>query len=272
MLNLRLISGLESRGRITLRSFRRWSHSSVDKEEISKFATQASSWWDPTGPASMLHRMNPVRVAFIRSALELQNPVRNKRKPLEGLNILDVGCGVGILSEPLARLGANVLGCDASEASIHVAKQHRREPLTSLYYTTRTVEELMKDPRRFDCVIASEVIEHVNEPRQFLSDCVSLLSSNGTFILSTINRTVMSYLATKVLAEDLLRLLPEGTHDWQKYPTPEEVAGELSAISMSVDEVAGMVFNPITRDFHLSENTAVNYILRASRDRSASSE
>ncbi|KAJ8902870.1 hypothetical protein NDN08_006190 [Rhodosorus marinus] len=252
---------------MAVRAFVRRAHSSVNSSEISQFASQAEQWWDLKGPASMLHRMNPVRVAFVRSALEELSKEGNFRRPLKNLRILDVGCGVGILSEPLARLGAEVHGCDASEASIEVAKSHQPDDLPNLRYSTATVEQLSaRKTQNFDCVILSEVIEHVNEPANFLANCASLVSSDGRLVLSTINRTVSSFLATKVVAEHMVRLLPVGTHDWRKYAKPEEVAGQLSLLNMNVDEVAGIEFNPLTRRFQLSSNLSVNYILSASKE------
>jgi len=220
--------------------------------------------------SSRLHRVNPVRVAFVRSALEGLSRYGNVRRPLQNLKILDVGCGVGILSEPLARLGAEVHGCDASEASIEVAKSHKPDDLPNLRYSTVTVEQLSaRKTQKFDCVILSEVIEHVNEPTNFLANCASLVAPDGRLVLSTINRTVSSFLATKIVAEHMVRLLPVGTHDWRKYAKPEEVAGQLSLLNMNVDEVAGIEFNPLSRRFQLSSNLSVNYILSASKDKPA---
>lgn len=220
----------------------------------------------------MLHRMNPTRVAFIRAAIERNGKPRgsgkaSERRSLAGVKILDVGCGVGILSEPLARLGADVLGVDASEASIIAAKKHCSEShLESLQYRVNSVEDLLKEEHRYDCVIASEVIEHVNEPSMFLTNCTSLLKSSGVFVLSSINRTVASYLLTISLAENVLGLLPPGTHNWRKYPSPEEIAAVLKTNGLQVDELTGMIFNIHTRYGHSS--TSSNHPVPGSKKKS----
>ncbi|XP_058100975.1 ubiquinone biosynthesis O-methyltransferase, mitochondrial [Magnolia sinica] len=237
--------------------------SSVKDIEIDKFAAMAESWWDSDGPFKPLHSMNPTRVSFIRSMLCRhfgKDPYCPR--PLEGLKIVDVGCGGGILSEPLARMGAIVTGIDAVEKNIRIARLHAGlDPLTSsIEYCCTTAEQLVEKQRTFDAVIALEVIEHVADPSEFCKSLAALTASNGATLISTINRSVRAYATAIIAAEYILHWLPKGTHQWSSFLTPEELVLILQRASISVQEIAGFVYNPLTGQWSLSDDTSVNFI------------
>ncbi|KAJ6796397.1 ubiquinone biosynthesis O-methyltransferase, mitochondrial [Iris pallida] len=243
--------------------------SSLNEAEVAKFAAIADTWWDFEGPFKPLHAMNPTRVSFIRSALcrhFRKDP--NCARPFEGLKIIDVGCGGGILSEPLARMGATVAGIDAVEKNIKIARIHAGlDPLTStIDYSCATAEQLVRENKKFDVVIASEVIEHVADPAEFCKSLSSLTVPSGATVISTINRSVRSYAAAIVVAEYLLSWLPKGTHEWSKFLTPEELAMILQRASISVQEMAGMVYNPLTGEWSLSDDTSINFIVLGTKE------
>jgi 2-polyprenyl-6-hydroxyphenyl methylase / 3-demethylubiquinone-9 3-methyltransferase len=259
----------------------RKSTTSVDEGEVAKFNVQAAKWWDPNGYAAPLHRMNPVRIAFIRAAIERRRAevagaaaddsaaALAAQKPLSGVSIVDVGCGGGLVTEPLARLGADVLGVDMSVEGVSVARAHAaRDPFFKaggrLRYEVRAVEDLVAESAGFDTVLALEVVEHVAKPEEFLRNCAAVVKPGGLLVLSTLNRTVASYALGIVAAERILRWLPEGTHNWSRFPTPHEVSLALEVDGgMVCDEVAGMSFNLFRNSFYLSEDTSVNYIMTA---------
>ncbi|PIA25953.1 hypothetical protein AQUCO_10200015v1 [Aquilegia coerulea] len=237
--------------------------SSLNESELLKFSSIAETWWDSQGPFKPLHVMNPTRLAFIRSTL-----CRHFRKdpcsarPFEGLKIVDVGCGGGILSEPLARMGATVTGVDAVEKNITIARLHAEsDPVTSaIEYCCTTAEKLVEEQRKFDAVISLEVIEHVANPAEFCKSLGSLTVPNGATLISTINRSMRSYAAAIVGAEYILRWLPKGTHQWSSFLTPEELVLILNRASISVQEMAGFVYNPLTGRWALSDDIGVNFI------------
>ncbi|KAJ7549630.1 hypothetical protein O6H91_07G060900 [Diphasiastrum complanatum] len=206
--------------------------------------------------------MNPVRLSFIRSALCKKFQNSNDPRPLEGLNVIDVGCGGGLLCEPLARMGAQVTGIDAVEKNIIVASLHAaKDPLTSsINYSCSTAEQLVQEQQRFDVVTALEVIEHVADPKEFCSSLTSLLKPDGVVVISTINRSISAYGLAIVAAEYILGWLPKGTHDWFKLITPEELALLADHSSLKVQEMAGMVYNPLVGTWSLSDDLNVNYI------------
>lgn len=242
--------------------------SSLNAEEVAKFAAVAETWWDFEGPFKPLHLINPTRLSFIRSAL-----CRHFRKdpysarPFEGLKIVDVGCGGGILSEPLARMGATVTGIDAVEKNIRIASVHAGlDPLTSsIDYSCTTAEQLVREQRKFDAVIALEVIEHVADPSEFCKSLAALAVPNGVVVISTLNRSMKSYAAAIVGAEYILNWIPKGTHEWSKFLTPEELILILQRASISVQEMAGFTYNPLTGEWSLSDDTSVNYIAFGSK-------
>ncbi|XP_038985136.1 ubiquinone biosynthesis O-methyltransferase, mitochondrial isoform X2 [Phoenix dactylifera] len=245
--------------------------SSLNEAEVAKFAAIAETWWDFEGPFKPLHLMNPTRVSFIRSTL-----CRHFKKdpycarPFQGLQIIDVGCGGGILSEPLARMGATVTGIDAVEKNIKIARIHAvwsispynknaSDPVTSsIEYCCTTAEELVKVNKKFDAVIALEVIEHVADPLEFCKSLAALTAPAGATVISTINRSVRSYATAIIAAEYLLNWLPKGTHQWSRFLTSEELVLILQRASIS--EMAGFVYNPLTGEWSLSDDTSVNFI------------
>ncbi|KAM0933679.1 putative methyltransferase [Dioscorea sansibarensis] len=243
--------------------------SSLNEAEVAKFAAIAETWWDFEGPFKPLHQMNPTRISFIRSAL-----CRHFRKdpfctrPFEGLRVIDVGCGGGILAEPLARMGASVTGIDAVEKNIKIARIHAEsDPLTSsIEYHCTTAELLVKENKKFDAVIALEVIEHVADPSEFCKSLAALTVPNGATVISTINRTMRAFATAIVAAEYLLRWLPKGTHDWSSFLTPEELVLILQRTSISVKEMAGFAYNPLTGEWSLTDDLGVNFIAYGVRE------
>lgn len=249
--------------------------SSLNEIELAKFSSIAETWWDSQGPFKPLHALNPTRLAFIRSAL-----CRHFRKdplsarPFEGLKIVDVGCGGGILSEPLARMGATVTGVDAVERNIKIARLHAEsDPVTSsIEYCCTTAEKLVEEQREYDAVISLEVIEHVANPADFCKSLGSLTASNGATVISTINRSMRAYAATIIAAEYILQWLPKGTHEWSKFLTPEELVLIMNRASISVQEMAGFVYNPLTGRWALSDDIGVNFIAFGTKNNQQSRE
>ncbi|CAL1402966.1 unnamed protein product [Linum trigynum] len=242
--------------------------SSLKDHELAKFAAISDTWWDSEGPFKPLHAMNPTRLAFIRSTLcrhFSKDP--NVPKPFEGLEIVDVGCGGGILSEPLARLGATVTGVDAVEKNIKIAHLHADlDPTTStIDYVCTTAEKLVEEGRQFDAVMSLEVIEHVADPAEFCKSLAALTRPGGAVVISTINRSIRAYAAAIVAAEYILHWLPRGTHQWSSFLTPEELVMILKRSSIDVEEMAGFVLNPLTGKWLLSDDVSVNFIAFATK-------
>lgn len=243
--------------------------SSLKQHELAKFAAISDTWWDSEGPFKPLHNMNPTRLAFIRSTLcrhFSKDP--NCARPFEGLKIVDVGCGGGILSEPLARMGATVTGVDAVEKNINVARLHADlDPETStIEYCCTTAEKLVEEQRKFDAVIALEVIEHVAAPAEFCKSLAALAYPGGATVISTINRSMRAYVTAIVAAEYLLNWLPKGTHQWSSFLTPEELVLILQRASINVKEMAGFVYSPLTGRWSLSDDISVNFIAYGTKD------
>lgn len=241
---------------------------------------QASQWWDPQGPAGPLHRLNPLRLSYIRASIEKtvlcakdfapgNGGNHGRDGPLSGVSIVDAGCGGGIVAEPLARLGAKVLGIDMAREAIDVAKGHMVKDVGLLKkgllsYRECAVEDLVNEGRIFDTVLALEIVEHVTDPAAFLKNCSKLVADGGLLVLSTLNRTFMSYVLGIIAAERIFGWLPPGTHDWERFPKPGEVKAVLeSQTNMSVSDIVGVQYNPFNRKFRLSENVDINYILTA---------
>ncbi|CAM0134816.1 unnamed protein product [Umbelopsis sp. WA50703] len=253
----------------------------IDAEEVKKFSAKSAEWWDPHGEFGMLHIMNPTRVSYIRDRVA---PSTSKNTPFEGLRMLDIGCGGGLLSESLVRLGGNVLGADASYSNVQMAKLHsRKDPLLwtgpgKLEYQNTTAEDLLSNGESFDVVLAMEIIEHVNNPSEFLRVCADMVRPGGKLLLSTISRTPMAYFLTNFMAEDVLRMVHKGTHDWSKYIKSEELVEAIRELpgNWTVDDVRGIAWNPLKGRWVLSEKNGdigvagfneleVNYVLSASK-------
>jgi 2-polyprenyl-6-hydroxyphenyl methylase/3-demethylubiquinone-9 3-methyltransferase len=238
--------------------------SSVISSEVARFDELGEAWWDPEGPMAPLHRLSPIRVGWARNFLL----AHFKREPragalLAGLDVLDVGCGAGLFAEPLARLGANVLGVDPSAKSIEAARRHAEETGAKAAYRAATVEELMAEPRRFDVASAMEVVEHVADPARFVASAASLIKPGGLFLASTLNRTLKSFAFAIVGAEYVLRWLPPGTHRWERFVTPEELAASARAAGLRPVERRGIVYDPLRGAWRLSADLSVNYLFAA---------
>lgn len=240
---------------------------SVDAAEVERFSRMAADWWNPNGKFAPLHRFNPVRLAFIRDQALIRfgrDPAA--RRPFEGLRLLDIGCGGGLLSEPMARLGFEVTAVDASERNIGAAKAHATETGLQINYLCSTVETLAEEgSESFDVILNMEVIEHVADPAQFLKDCARLLSPGGLMIVATLNRTAKAMALAVVGAEHVLRWLPVGTHDWRKFVRPEELRSWLDGEEVAVEGPFGVSFSPLTGRWSQSADTAVNYMMTVTR-------
>ncbi|OIW02859.1 hypothetical protein TanjilG_29635 [Lupinus angustifolius] len=268
---------LQSSSNATQRCFSKLPHhhphttpkSSLKDNELAKFAAISETWWDSEGPFKPLHVMNPTRLAFIRSTLcrhFKRDP--NSVRPLEGLKIVDVGCGGGILSEPLARMGATVTGVDAVEKNIKIAQLHAdMDPTTSnIEFCCTTAEKLVEQGRQFDAVMALEVIEHVAEPADFCKSLSALTIPEGATVISTINRSMRAFATAIVAAEYILGWLPKGTHQWTTFLTPMELVLILQQAGINVEEMAGFVYNPLTGRWSLSDDISVNFIAFATKN------
>jgi 2-polyprenyl-6-hydroxyphenyl methylase / 3-demethylubiquinone-9 3-methyltransferase len=237
---------------------------SVISSEVARFEALGASSWDPEGPMAPLHRLSPVRVGWARDLLA----THFKREPqagapLAGLDLLDIGCGAGLFAEPLARLGANVLGVDPSAKSVDAARRHAEETGARAEYRAAALEELAAEPRRFDAVSAMEVVEHVADPARFVACAASLIKPGGLFLASTLNRTLKSFALAIVGAEYVLRWLPSGTHRWEQFVTPEELAAASRAAGLKPFERRGMVYDPLRGAWRLSTDLGVNYLFAA---------
>lgn len=234
---------------------------SLDRDEVHRFSQRAETWWDPNGDFATLHRINPLRLAFIRE--HCLRHFGHSGSALAGRSALDVGCGGGILSEPLARMGAAVTGIDPSEPSIDAAKAHARAGGLEIDYRALTAEALAAEERRFDVVLAMEVLEHVADVPAFLKTCALLTKPGGLFFCATLNRTFKSYALAILGAEYVLRWVPVGTHDWHKFITPDELKSGLSRAGLPLAAMEGIVFDPLAGSWRRSADTDVNYMALA---------
>lgn len=239
----------------------------VDRAEIARFASMAADWWSPTGSFRPLHRLNPLRLAYIRdtACVRFHRDAR-ALDSLAGLTVLDVGCGGGLLAEPLSRLGADVLGIDAGEDAVRVATTHAAETGTTAHFRNTTVETLAAEGVTFDIVLAMEILEHVADVDLFLAACAKVLKPGGVLFVATLNRTPKSWMAAVVAAEWILRWLPRGTHDWKRFIRPSELAAVLRRHRLSVGGLTGIVYAPLADDFRLAPHDLdINYMGWAAR-------
>jgi 2-polyprenyl-6-hydroxyphenyl methylase/3-demethylubiquinone-9 3-methyltransferase len=238
----------------------------ADAEEIERFERLADDWWNPSGRMALLHRLNPLRIGYIRDGLARElgrDPLTPQA--LEGVRVLDVGCGGGVLSEPLARLGAKVTGIDESTDLIAVAQAHAEGQNLDIDYRRVSLEDLNPSEHLFDAVVSMEVLEHVADPTTFIGACSSLVAPGGKLFMATINRTSKSYALAILGAEYMLRWVPIGTHQWQKFVKPSELARALRSAKLEIDDLTGVALNPLSRNWRCVKDTSVNYMITASR-------
>jgi len=240
--------------------------STLDEREVARFRALAEKWWDPQGAFAPLHAIGPERMRFLREQL-VSHFARdgNAARPLEGLRIADIGCGGGLVSEPLARLGASVTGIDPAEENAAAARAHAADSGLEIDYRAARVEDLATEGAQYDAVIALEVVEHVPDVQAFIGVCAQTLRPGGMMLLSTINRTARAFALAIVGAEYVLRWLPRGTHQWERFVTPDELAAALRAGGLRVVETRGLTFNPLTREWRLSDDAGVNYFMSAAK-------
>jgi 2-polyprenyl-6-hydroxyphenyl methylase/3-demethylubiquinone-9 3-methyltransferase len=243
------------------------SASTIDAGEVARFERMAKTWWDERGPMAPLHKFNPVRLAYIRDQAAAHfNRDKKQAGCLTGLRILDIGCGGGILSEPLARLGASMVGADPATANIEVARSHAAQEGLSIDYRDATAESLADAGERFDIVLAMEVVEHVTDVDLFVRRCGEMVKPGGMMIAATINRTVKSFALAIVGAEYILRWLPRGTHRWDKFVTPDELETAMSHADLRVVDERGVIYNLLSDAWQLSDDMDVNYMLTAAKN------
>ena len=233
--------------------------SSVNKKEIEKFSKMAAEWWDPAGKFKPLHKFNPIRIKYIKENIISNFKLKIKKKPLDKINILDIGCGGGLLSEPMTRLGATVTGIDASNKNINIAKLHAKKNKLNINYICSSPENL-KIKKKFDVILNMEIIEHVENIETFLETCSNLLNKNGIMFVATINKTLKSYLFAIIGAEYILRWLPIGTHDWEKFVKPSDLINISKNCKLNLDRIDGVKFNLVKNEWSLSSDKSVNYI------------
>jgi len=243
--------------------------SSIDTAEVERFSRMAATWWDPRGPMAALHKFNPVRLAYIRdqAAARFDRDAK-KLDCLKGLRMLDIGCGAGILSEPLARLGASVVGADPAEENIEAARAHAEATGVTVDYRATTAEDLAEAGEKFDVVLAMEVVEHVVDVPAFVDSCASMVKPGGLLIAATLNRTLKSFALAIVGAEYVLRWVPRGTHQWDKFVKPEELERAIEDAGLDVIGERGVIYNPLADRWQLSSDMDVNYMLVGSRPES----
>jgi 2-polyprenyl-6-hydroxyphenyl methylase / 3-demethylubiquinone-9 3-methyltransferase len=240
--------------------------STLDPEEVARFSKIAAEWWSPTGKFRPLHQIGPPRLSFIRSAAEAHFKLDSKTvRSLSGLTVLDVGCGGGLIAEPLARLGAKVTGIDPSERNIAIAKGHAEPQGLTIDYRASRVEDLVAKHERFDIVTCLEVVEHVPDVGAFIAECGKVLRPGGLIVFSTINRTLKAWALAIVGAEYVLGWLPRGTHQWERFVTPEELARHCADAGLATPRFEGMIYNPLRDVWTLAPDTDVNYLASATK-------
>ena len=238
----------------------------VNKEEIQKFSKIADEWWDVNGKFKPLHMFNPIRIEYIiETCAEHFNFKKNKPFPLKGLNILDIGCGGGLISEPMFRLGANVTGIDASEKNIKVASLHSKNSGLKIKYQHTSPEKMLEE-NKFDIILNLEIVEHVENLDLYLNSCSKLSKKDGLMFTATINKTLTSYIKAIVGAEYVLRWLPIGTHDWNKFVKPEELEKKLTKLNFGTKNIKGLSYNPFLNKWSKSDDLSVNYVITAKKN------
>ena len=233
----------------------------INNKEIEKFSKIAEEWWDPHGKFKPLHKFNPIRISYIKDNIVNSFNLKNTKKPLENIKILDIGCGGGLLSEPMSRLGAEVYGIDASEKNINVAKLHAKKNNLKINYSCSSPENFTTKIK-FDVILNMEIVEHVKDVDFFLKSCSKLLKKNGIMFVATLNKTLKSYLFAILGAEYILRWLPIGTHDWEKFVKPNKLIEILKKNDLSLEKLDGMKFNPLKNEWNLSSDKKINYIAK----------
>jgi 2-polyprenyl-6-hydroxyphenyl methylase/3-demethylubiquinone-9 3-methyltransferase len=242
------------------------TETTIDTAEVEKFERMAADWWDPAGRFRPLHQLNPVRIGYIRDhAIRHFDRDGHARRPFEGLTVLDIGCGGGLLSEPTARLGATVTGIDATETNTRIARAHAERSGLNIDYRASTAEALAADGESFDLVLNMEVVEHVDNVPLFIRSCAALVKPGGLMVVSTINRTLRARALAIFAAENILRWLPRGTHDYDRLLTPEELAAFLTRNGLRVTDRTGVVFHPLANEWRQSPDLGINYMLVAEK-------
>ena len=237
-------------------------NSTIDEADVARFSAIAAEWWDETGKFKPLHKFNPIRLAYIREkALARFQRDGKARQPFMGLRLLDIGCGGGLLSEPMARLGFDVLGADASEKNVRTAATHAGEQGLKIDYRATTAEDLAAAGEQFDVILNMEVIEHVADRTLFLASCAKMLKPGGIMFVATLNRTMKAWALAIVGAEYVLGWLPKGTHDWNKFVTPAELRSSVVANELNVEDLSGLAYNPLSDMWRRSSDTDVNYVM-----------
>ncbi len=231
----------------------------INKKEIEKFSKIAEEWWNPEGKFKPLHKFNPIRISYIKNNIIDTFKLKKDDKPLRKIKILDIGCGGGLLSEPMSRLGADVVGIDASEKNINVAKLHAKKNNLNIKYYCTSPENFQID-EKFDVILNMEIIEHVDNVDLFLKSCSNLLKKDGMMFVATLNKTLKSYIFAIIGAEYIMRWLPIGTHAWEKFVKPQDLIKILKNYNLELDELAGMKFNLISDKWSISNDKSVNYI------------
>ena len=237
----------------------------INKKEIEKFSSIAEQWWDPQGKFKPLHKFNPTRISYIKDHIVKTFELKNSEKPLKNVKILDIGCGGGLLTEPMKKLGANVVGIDASEKNIQVAKIHSKKNNLDIEYQCASPEKFSTKVK-FDVILNMEIVEHVEDVDFFLKSCTKLLKKEGIMFVATINKTLKSYVFAIIGAEYIMRWLPIGTHEWEKFVIPEDLIKILKEYNLSLDKLDGMKFNLIKDQWSISSDKSVNYIGKFIKD------
>ena len=236
-------------------------NNTLDKKEIEKFLKMAEEWWNPTGKFKPLHKFNPIRIKYIKNNLINDFSLKNKKKPLAGLKILDIGCGGGLLSEPLSRMGAEVTGIDPIKRNIEIAKHHLKKSKLNIKYYNFPPEKF-KTNNKYDVILNMEIIEHVENVNYFIKTSTKFLKKSGIMFIATLNQTLKSYIFAILGAEYILKWLPIGTHDWQKFIKPDELIEICKKNSLSLKSIDGISFNPIMNQWNVSSDKSVNYITK----------